>query len=123
MYFMHSFDELVGKQINGTGSCLFSSRSGEVSYRALFHLTEDHGILLFDIQACNAENEPIRSNVLATNLEILLCSLETSFHAALGRLGVNESEARACATELLTARKKAYPKTLCKFVSCPAGKG
>lgn len=122
MYFMHSFDELVGKQIRGTSSCLFSSRSGETSYRALFHLTQDHGILLFGVQACNADNEPIRSNVVASNLEILLCALEASFHSALLRLGINEKEARECAAELLTARKKAYAKTLLKFFSCPAGK-
>lgn len=123
MYFMHTFDDLIGKEISATRGCLFSSASGKTIYRALFHLTQDHGVLLFSVDATDTDDGPKGSNVLATNMDILLCAMESSFQDTMLRLGVSAEEMRNCVIDIIASNEKKHPGLTRKLISCLRGKG
>lgn len=100
MYFMHTFDDLVGKAIAATSSCLFSAKSGRKTYRTIFHVTQDHGILLFCVSTCDADSVPRTENVFASKREILLCAMEPSFQRVLHDLGFGTKEIHDCLDSL-----------------------
>jgi len=105
MYFMHTFDELNGKAIAATSSCLFEASSGRNYYRTIFHITQDHGILLFCIAKCsmNAKNET--ENVFASDKEIMSCVQDPDFQNTLLNLdvGIQPDEIHQCISRLMQA--------------------
>ena len=97
---MHTFDDLVGKAIAATRSCLFEAKSGKKTYRTIFHVTKDHGILLFCVSICDSDTIPQTENVFASKKEIMLCALEPSFQNTLRDLGIEKEEIQECVNKL-----------------------
>lgn len=104
MYIMQTFEDMVGKEIKATKSCLFRSPSHiHETCRALYHVTSDNGILLFGVTLCNEEGVPQETNVFASEDEIQNCIEDSDFQRQLLKLGIPPKDILSCIQDIQKA--------------------